>query len=240
MNSLNIVVVEDHDDLREATVAALGRMGHKVRGVDCAEAMDDELGAYRADLLVVDLNLPGEDGISLTRRIREADPDIGIIIVSARHQVHDKIIGYSSGADLYLTKPTTLEELGAAIRALSRRLHPPVTTASQLTIDPVTLQLHGPHGTVDISDFECTLLSAFAGAIEHRLAFTQIIEFTGKSADEFSKGAFEVQIVRLRKKLEQVGATTPTIKAIRGTGYQFCVPVSVGKYPVATIPLIHM
>ncbi|MCX7178430.1 MAG: response regulator, partial [Proteobacteria bacterium] len=63
-STLNIIVVEDHDELREVTVAALCGMGHSARGVDCAEALDDELAAFHADLLVLDLNLPGEDGIS--------------------------------------------------------------------------------------------------------------------------------------------------------------------------------
>ena len=227
--SLNIIVVEDHDDLREATVAALGRMGHHVRGIDCAEALDDEMGAFRADLLVLDLNLPGEDGISLARRVRAAQPDIGIIMVTARQQVQDKMKGYGSGADIYLTKPTTPEELGAAILALSRRLRPVVTTIGQLTLNPMTLQLHGPQGAVNISDQESTLLIAFAKAREHRLESWQMIELSGKQAESHSKATLEVQIVRLRKKLEQVGATTPTIKVIRGTGYQLCVSVVVKR-----------
>lgn len=226
-STLNILVVEDHDELREITVAALCAMGHIARGVDCAEALDDELAAFRADLLVLDLNLPGEDGISLARRMRAAEPDIGIIMVTARQQLQDKTLGYGSGADIYLTKPTSVEELGAAIQALSRRIRPHLPAAAQLILNPGTLQLQGQNTTLNVSDQDCALLMAFAKAQDHRLETWQIMELSGKAGDSFSKSTLEVQIVRLRKKLEQAGAAAPTIKAIRGTGYQLCVPVVV-------------
>ncbi|MFA7242201.1 MAG: response regulator transcription factor [Sulfuricellaceae bacterium] len=227
---LNIIVVEDHDELREVTVEALGNLGHVVRGVDCAEALDDELGAFRADILLLDLNLPGEDGISLARRIREALPEVGIIMVTARRQVRDKIEGYGSGADIYLTKPTSVEELDAAIQALSRRVRPaPALVTGHLRLNPATLQLSGPRSTIDVSDQECSLLIAFSKARDHRLENWQIIELSGKPFEEFSKSALEVQIVRLRKKIENAGAPPPTIKAIRGAGYQLCCPLMVSK-----------
>jgi DNA-binding response OmpR family regulator len=226
--SLNIIVVEDNDDLRQATVEALQAMGHVVQGADCAEALDDELGAFRADLLVLDLNLPGEDGISVAQRIRSAEPDIGIIMLTARNQLRDKMRGYESGADIYLAKPTSVDELGAAIAALARRIRPRVAATQALTLNMVTLQLRGPLGLCDVSDQEATLLSAFAKARDHRLEHWQLIELSGKTADDASKNAMEVQIVRLRKRLEQAGAAAPTIKAIRGTGYQLCVAVEIG------------
>lgn len=225
--SLNIIVVEDNDDLRQATVEALQSMGHMVQGVSCAEALDDELGAFRADLLVLDLNLPGEDGISVAQRIRSAAPDIGIIMLTARNQLRDKMRGYDSGADIYLTKPTSVEELGAAIAALARRIRPRVAATQALTLNTVTLQLRGSLGTFDVSSQEATVLSAFTKAKDRRLEHWQLIELSGKTADEASKNAIEVQIVRLRKRLEQAGAAVPTIKAIRGTGYQLCVAIEI-------------
>ena len=228
-STLNIIVVEDHDELREVTVAALCGMGHSARGVDCAEALDDELAAFHADLLVLDLNLPGEDGISLARRIRAAEPDIGIIMVTARDQVREKMRGYQSGADIYLTKPTSPEELGAAIQALSRRIQPAAPAAERITLNPVTLQLRGPQAVVDLSDQECALLVAFAKAAERRLETWQMLELSGKPAEEFNKHALDAQLVRLRKKLEQAGAAAPTLKAIRGSGHQLCVAIEIRK-----------
>lgn len=230
---LNILVVEDHDDLREATVAALSLMGHVVKGIDCAEALDDELGSFRPDLLLLDLNLPGEDGLSVARRMRAVEPDIGIIMATARDQGRDIATGYRTGADIYITKPTSPEELGAAVNALARRLRRRPPDANRLVLDSSTLQLRGPHGVVDLSSLECLLLAALARANDRRLEFWQLMEVSGKSADEFNKGALEAQMVRLRKKLEQAGAPAPTIKAIRGIGYQLCLPVEIANISVA-------
>jgi CheY-like chemotaxis protein len=106
---LNILVVEDHDDLREATVAAISAMGYTVQGGDCAEAMDEVLAHFRADVALLDLNLPGEDGLSIARRLRSAQPAIGIIMVTARTQANDFMQGYGSGADSMSPTPSRLK-----------------------------------------------------------------------------------------------------------------------------------
>ena len=227
--SLNIMVVEDNDDLREATLEALYAMGHTVHGVDCAESLDDELGHFQADLLVLDLNLPGEDGLSVAQRLRAANPEIGIIMVTARDDVHDVATGYVAGADIYLTKPTTFEALGAAVRALARRVGPREGHAVNLTLHSSTRQLQGPLAAVDLSGVEYTLLSAFAQAHDRCLENWQLIELSGKSTEAVSKGTLEVQIVRLRRKLENAGCRPPTLKVIRGFGYQLCVPIEIRK-----------
>ena len=226
---LNIVVVEDHADLREATVAALCSMGHDARGIDCAEALDDELGAFQADLLVLDLNLPGEDGLSLARRLPAAEPGIGIIMVTGRTQINDKMRGYGSGADIYLPKPASAEELGAAIQALARRIRPQMNAQDAVSLNPTTLQLQGPKQLVDVSDHENLLLLALSKAKDHRLESWQLMELSGSAVEDQSKAALEVQIARLRKKLEQAGAPAPTIKAIRGSGYQLCVAIQITR-----------
>lgn len=227
---LKILVIEDHDDLRDATVSALAKMGYSVKGIDCAERIDDELARFAPDLLVVDLNLPGEDGLSVSRRMRAAQPDIGIIMVTARDQAQDVMKGYSNGADIYVTKPTSPEELGAAIRALARRLRPQGAVADQaLRLNPQVLQLAGPAGSVDVSDSETLLLAALARASDHRLETWQLLEILGKQADDLETRALAVQIVRLRKKLEQAGAPAPTIKSIRSFGYQLCVPIRISS-----------
>jgi len=226
---LNIMVVEDNDDLRDATLEALLAMGHTVHGVDCAETLDDELGHFQTDLLVLDLNLPGEDGLSVAQRLRAANPDIGIIMVTARDQVRDVAAGYGSGADIYLTKPTTFEALGAAVQALARRVVARDTHTVSLTLHPTTRQLHGPLAAIDLSGVEYTLLAAFAQAHDRCLENWQLIELSGKSPDTASKGTLEVQIGRLRRKLEHAGGRAPTVKVIRGLGYQLCVPIEIRK-----------
>jgi DNA-binding response OmpR family regulator len=225
--SLNIVVVEDHDALREVTVEALCAMGHNALGVDCAESVDDGIGAFPIDLLVIDLNLPGEDGISLARRLRAAQPDIGIIMVTARNQINEKLSGYESGADLYLTKPTSVEELGAAVQALARRIKRHERERADVVLNFADLFLQGPLKSIGVSAHEAAMLSALARAPCRRLESWQLIELSGKAEADFSKHTLEVQIVRLRKKLMQAGVVSQPIKAVRGQGYQLCVKLTV-------------
>ena len=226
-NSLNIVVVEDHDALREVTVEALSQRGHHVRGVDSAEALPDEPGLVPIDLMVIDLNLPGEDGISLAARIRAAQPDIGIIIVTARSQLRDRLVGYNSGADIYLTKPTSTDELIAAIGALTRRIKPQAPEQHDLSINLTALTLRGPLGNASLSSHEVAQMVAFVRAKDQQLEIWQLIALTDREVTDASKKALEVQIVRLRKKLLQCGAQEPTIKAIRGQGYKLCLKVAL-------------
>ena len=224
---MRIVVVEDHNALREVTVAALSDMGHDVRGVDCAEALNDELARFQPDILILDLNLPGEDGLSLAKRMRAVEHNIGIIMVTARNQPNDVARGYTSGADIYVTKPASPEELDAAIQALARRIKPQAEILDHLTLNGQTLRLSGAADRVDVSDSDALLLAAFAKARDQRLETWQLLELLGKQVDEPEKRALTVQIVRLRKKLEQAGGREPTIKSIRGTGYQLCIGLRI-------------
>jgi DNA-binding response OmpR family regulator len=224
---LSIIVVEDHDALREVTVEALIDKGHHVIGADCAEVLAEMGNTLHADIVVLDINLPGEDGISLSRRLRESQPDIGIIMVTARIQLVERMQGYESGADLYLTKPASLDELCAAIQSLSRRIKRAAQPASALQIDPEKLTLSGKLGEVSLSYHEAMILVAFARAAGHQLEHWQLIELSGHAETGSSKSTLEVQITRLRKKLVQAGSGEHPIKAIRNLGYQLCVGVQV-------------
>ena len=218
---LNIIVVEDNDELREATVDALRAEGHQVLGLDCAEALPEEASWRRVDLMVVDLNLPGEDGLALTQRLRSIQPDIGIIMVTARGLPTDKRRGYVSGADIYMTKPVALDELTAAIQNLSHRLKPETVTVARLTLNLRRHILHCPNETeVQLSSQESALLAAFGRAAEWRLETWQLIEILEKDSAEDPKAAVEILIARLRKKLLQAGCAELAIKSIRSWGYQ--------------------
>ena len=219
--SLNIIVVEDNDELREATVDALRAEGHLVLGLDCAEALPEQASWRRVDLMVVDLNLPGEDGLALTQRLRSIQPDIGIIMVTARGLSTDKRRGYACGADIYMTKPVALDELTAAIQNLSHRLKPETVTVARLTLNLRRHILHCPNETeVQLSSQESALLAAFGRAAEWRLETWQLIEILEKDSAEDPKAAVEILIARLRKKLLQAGCAELAIKSIRSWGYQ--------------------
>ncbi len=219
--NLSIVVIEDNDDLREATVEALIQEGHQVLGLDCAEALPELTSWRRIDLMVVDLNLPGEDGLALTQRVRMVQPDIGIVMVTARSLTADKRRGYDSGADIYMTKPVSLEELCAAIQSLSRRLKANAIPAACLTLD-LNRQMLCCHNRVEVplSSLESAFLAAFSRAAECRLETWQLISILNKGGAEDPKAAIEILIVRLRKKLLQAGCAEIVIKSIRNWGYQ--------------------
>jgi DNA-binding response OmpR family regulator len=226
---LSIVLVEDNDDLRELTADALRGEGHRVVALGCAEELEDHAAGAAADVFLIDLNLPGEDGFSLSRRIRQVHPLVGIIIISARSDLQDKIIGYDSGADWYLPKPVPFGELSAALKSFARRRQAQqfetVTPAGSLRLQQRELQ--GPAGQVRLTSAEQALLIAFARAPSGRLENWQLLEQQGQDSIDASKTSLEVRITRLRKKLAQVGAEVHCLESIRGIGYQLHVPVQV-------------
>lgn len=223
---LSVLVVEDHDMLREATVAALNNAGHLAKGVVSAEDVDDTPTLAPPDLYVIDLNLPGEDGISLSRRIRESHPRAGIVMVTARTETKDKIAGYESGADIYLPKPVDPEELLAAVDALAHRIRP-IAEECTLTLNLKNLQVRGPKGEVGLSQSEANLLSAFSRAGGEQLERFQVATNLSLKGEVLNATSLEVRLSRLRKKLNQVGAGEPTIKAIRGHGYKLAVTINI-------------
>jgi DNA-binding response OmpR family regulator len=230
--SLNILVVEDNENLRESIVDALESLGHHVRGIACAEELPEQIDLLRLDLAILDLNLPGEDGLSLAGRLRETHPELGIIMLTARVQSEDRAAGYAQGADIYLTKPASLTELEHAIGALARRLKPPqIADQSEiLTFDSVARTLASPNGeSQSLTMSEVALITAFIRASQNILETWQIAEILGMSTETVNKPAIELHIVRLRKKLPTAPADRSPIQSIRGRGYQLCVPIRMQR-----------
>lgn len=222
---LNIAVVEDHHDLRDAMVDALRSRGHTVHGLDSAEAYIEWPG--QAEVLVLDLNLPGEDGLHLAQRLRQSHPRLGLIMVTARGMPSERVAGYEAGADIYLIKPVALEELCGAVASLQRRLHADHTPLG-VRLNAAVLQLESPgRPAVPLSAPQATLLTAFCRAPEQRLESWQIIDLLGQADARDPKAATELQLVRLRKKLSAAGVDGPTIQAIRGWGYQLAIKLSL-------------
>lgn len=219
---LNIIVVEDHDSLRIVTVNMLSEQGYSVIGLACAEDLDDIAGGKSADIFIIDLNLPDEDGISLTKRIRKANPHVGIIMVTARTRLEDKVLGYESGADIYLAKPVEPVELLATISALSRRVASERSNETNLILDSSRLILQSEFTQISVNQAEATLLQALARAKNQQLEHWQLIEAIGKE-DTFNKSHLEVKIHRLRQKFVQLGEDKNVIKNVRQQGYQLCL-----------------
>jgi DNA-binding response OmpR family regulator len=228
---MNLLLVEDHDILRGMLVQALEEAGHQVTALSCAEELEDVAGGLPIDVFLIDLNLPGENGFSLTERVRAAYPLAGIILVTARSALNDKLEGYARGADLYLTKPLEVPELCAAIGALARRRrHTQELMAAQgrLTLfqQQMVLRKNG-HSSVQLSAAEVAILVSLSRAPNQRVAYWQVAETLGLNLETYPKASLEVRIVRLRKKLIDAGAGTGCIESIRNHGYQLCTDMQL-------------
>ena len=224
--ALKILLIEDNDALREATLAFLQSQGHYVRGVSSAEEVADVEGGFLPDVYIIDLILPAEDGVSLTRRLRTAHPGVGIIITTALTRIGDKVIGYRSGADLYLTKPLDPEELIASLDSLAHRLRSFTPSPGTIELTVSTMRLSGPKAAVSLSAGEVTVLSAFARAPGRSLERWQLAEVIGTEDQGMpSAGVLEMRITRLRKKLITIGLEPPGIKAVHKVGYTLCTPL---------------
>ena len=192
-----------------------------------AEDVDDTPVGFVPDLYIVDLNLPGEDGISFATRVRRSEPSVGIVIVSARSGVADRIDGYASGANIYLTKPFSLDELRAVVLGFAQRLvEIDRGKDSLIVLHPLKMEVSGPTSLARVTQAEQVLLAAFARAAQQSLEHWQVAAHLGQG-QELSKENLEVKLGRLRKKLIACGAAAPAIQSIRGVGYRLCVPVRV-------------
>ena len=222
---LSVVVVEENNEIREFIAKAIASHGHDVVGLGCVEEIKISASDRPINLLIVDMHLPNEDGLGLVRRFRTAQPLSGVIILSARHSIDDKVKGYNCGADIVLQKPVSREELIAAINSIARRLLNQGTAAelakpNQFSIDIEKLLLSGPLGKVGLTDTETLLISALSRAPGQRLETKQLMGILNLETSSYSKSAFEVRVVRLRKKLIAVGADKLCIRSIRMQGYQ--------------------
>jgi len=224
-SGINIVVVEDNLSLQDLMVDHLSKGGYHVEGVSTAEELDELLVSARVDILVLDINLPGEDGLSIAQRLHAVNPNLYIIMLTARSSEKDVTIGYESGADIYLTKPVSPIELSATISGIERRIKLLWHEKSGLTLDVQRMQLVGPQGVTDLGGFEFALLKGLIEASNQRLEYWRMMELIEKEPTEKSKTALGVQIFRLKQKLLQVGGGESAIKSIHKEGYQLGVIV---------------
>lgn len=216
--SLKIALVEDNDDLRDLLYRDISRAGYLVQSAGSADDLDDLAASTSFDVIVLDINLPGENGLDIARRYKKANPDIYIVMLTARVDTEDKIVGYQSGADIYLTKPVSSAELMAAIGSVGRRLLVSSSRAD-LVLDIRQMKLVG-QGAVELNRQEIVVLKALSESANGNLPYYRLLELCGEEVNATSKATLEVRIVRLRKKLAEVGVEGKTIGAIRGEGYQ--------------------
>lgn len=225
---ISVILVEDNQRLREELQNALEELGFDVRGVDGGEDLNVALQQRRADILVLDLNMGGEDGISIAKRIRITFPNIGIMMLTGRVQSADKEEGYRSGADVYMTKPARPAELSAAIHNLYKRLTPQLLDDAWV-LDTIGLKIHFQHTTlIPLTSMECQVLKILA--VKNECVDIEVLQDTLHETDMcFNKFKLrmEVMISRLRQKLNPHTARVNPIQSVRGRGYLLCLPVKL-------------
>lgn len=222
---LKIALVEDNDDLRDLLMRDMLRAGYFVLGASCAEELDNLSAENAFNLIVLDLNLPGESGIDIARRYKKSNSGIYIIMLTARSQLEEKVEGYSAGADVYLTKPISSEELLAAIGSISRRLNEKKSNW-EAVLNLRDLVLSG-NQSVSLNRHEAIILKSLCESENHQLPYFRLIENFGEEVTETSKATLEVRVVRLRKKMEEIGLERKSIRALRGEGYQLLCQIQV-------------
>lgn len=223
---LRIAVVEDYPILREQLELHLRAEGHEVYSADCGEDLDQILLDVPLDIILLDLNLPQEDGNSIAQRVRKVFPHIGIIMHTVRVRISEKLEGYSNGADIYITKPASMKEINAAIVSLARRLSREVPQAFQL--DVKGYQVTSPQGfSVSLSASELLSLKQLAIAPNGILEYDILLSLMQPLHSDWEKENLEVHFSRLRKKLAPIVGDSLSIKALRGQGYQLCLQMQI-------------
>ncbi|MGF6228027.1 two-component system OmpR family response regulator [Inquilinus ginsengisoli] len=231
----HIAVVDDHRDIRDLVGKYLSQHGYRVSVAESAAALRRMLERSAPDLIVLDVMMPGEDGLSLCRYLRGTG-EVPVILLTAMAEDTDRIIGLEIGADDYLTKPFNPRELLARIKAVLRRVHslPPQRgrlKAKALRFDRWLLdvgrrELVGEDGVaVALSTAEFRLLNAFLDHAGLVLSRDQLLDLTvGRAADSFDR-SIDNQVSRLRKKIEADPKVPALIKTHWGGGYSFVAEV---------------
>lgn len=228
---LHIAVIDDHKDIRELLVRYLGDHGYRVSAAENAMSFRRLLETTAPDLIVLDIMMPGEDGLTLCRELR-AKSQTPIIFLTAMADDTDRIIGLEMGADDYLTKPFNPRELLARIKAVIRRTQslPPTKAPVQAkivrfedkTLDVNRREVTGEDGiATPLSNAEFRLLNVFLEHPGQVLSRDQLLDLTaGRTADVWDR-SIDNQISRLRRKIEKDPAQPTLIKTCWGDGYQF-------------------
>lgn len=233
-----IWVVDDDPELRQLLAQVLGDQGYRVRcledGAQLTARLRGDLGGERPDLLVLDLMLPGDDGLTLLRRLRDGGDDLPVLMLTARAEAVDRIIGLEQGADDYLAKPFLPRELTARIDAVLRRRQrleaSPAGTVDaagdavrfgDCLFDPARRLLERGGREVPITSGECDLLRVFVRHPHRPLSRQRLIDLARGPTSETDSRSMDVQVSRLRRLIETDPRLPRHLQTVWGYGYVF-------------------
>jgi len=225
---IKVVVVEDDLAHQEELLIRLRDEGYDVHGADCGESLDEIAKEGMPDLLIMDLSLPEEDGLSIASRYRQLSPDLLIIILTGRVRPGDKVLGYEAGADLYLTKPLRSRELLAAMQSLTRHLNIRALSDDRWKLDRQSGVLESPNQqSFSLGESAVRILETFAQAPDQKVSTLRLLELLGLPDDAAGRRALAVILTRIRSKLRSSLGNRPLIKSIRLEGYKLCIPLRI-------------
>jgi len=233
-----LIVVDDEQGLRDMVAEYLGKHGFAVRTASGGAELDAQLAAESADALVLDVNMPGEDGFTIARRVR-ATSDVAILMLTAAGDIVDRVVGLELGADDYLTKPFDLRELRARLRTILRRRAAPAqaapngqapNAAHHVSFGAVTLDLEmralrrTDGAELPLTAMEFDLLQAFAANPNRVLTRDRLLDLAHRGDTDPFDRSIDIRVTRIRKKVESDPAKPAVIKTVRGAGYMFVPP----------------
>jgi DNA-binding response OmpR family regulator len=236
---IHIVVVDDDPEIRDIVAEYLGNEGFRVSSAADGAGMRRALANEKVDLILLDLRLPGEDGLSLLKEL-QLRPEIGVIILTGKDDVVDRVTGLELGADDYITKPFHLRELLARARSVLRRtpdsersVRDKAASGGDLArfagweFDRALRRLRSPGGEdVELTSGEFDLLTAFIEHPKRPLTRDQLLDLArGREAEAFDR-SIDVMVGRLRRKLEIDPKRPEIIKTVHGVGYALAVDVT--------------
>ncbi len=233
MENAKILVVDDDAKLRDLLSRFLVQQGMSAETLPDARDIERKLARNRPDLVVLDVMMPGEDGLAVVRRLRAQGESIPIIMLTARGEDIDRILGLEMGADDYLAKPFNPRELTARIQAVLRRHHAtPALNARHDAEDAVSFggftlhlgrrELVGERGVVSLTSAEYAVLSVLATHPRRPLTREQLMEMAlGKGGGDSLDRSIDVHVSRLRKALDNGDGKTRHIQTVWGYGYVF-------------------
>ena len=227
-----ILIVEDDHDIRQLVAELMRKEGFVVEQAEDAPAMETVLSRTRPDLIILDLMLPGEDGLSICRRIRARD-GTPILMLTAKSDEIDRVVGLEMGADDYLPKPFGPRELLARVRAVLRRgaAGPIMPSTRRYAFEDFIIDLDarqlsdGGGALLALTSAEFDLLACFVQRPRRVLTRDQLLDWTrGRNADPFDR-TIDMLVSRLRRKLDASNSGGSLISTVRNGGYLFTVPV---------------
>lgn len=220
-----VLLIEDDPSVREGVELGLRRRGHELLAAGTGEAGLDALAAFRPDLVLLDLMLPGINGVQVCRRIRESS-QLPIIMLTARGDDFDVVVGLEAGADDYIVKPARTEVIEARIRAVLRRLGAPTGRTGtefhgDLAVDRAGLTVTKAGDRVLLAPSELKLLLHLSASPEQVFSRQQLLEYVWEHSYHGDARLVDACVRRLRQKIEDTAGSPRYIQTVRGFGYRF-------------------